>query len=96
MSLNPASTFTALANVSATTTATQLGSNSCRTVVVQSLPANTVNIFLGSTSGVTTAGALAHTALQPGEARAFNISNTSLLYVISASGTPTMLLGIMA
>lgn len=70
-----------------TGTATALPSGALTVgVIFEALSTNTVSIFVGG-SGVTTSTGI---ELQPGGALSAAVSNTNLLYVICASGSPVI------
>lgn len=52
-------------------------------IIIKAPSSNTYNVFVGLT-GVTTANG---DIIEPGEARGYAVSNTNLLYIISASST---------
>ena len=78
--------ITAQANVTVSTAAA-LPTVSCRAVVLQSDPANTANIYLGSSASVTSAGVLAWGVLRPGEWRVIPTNSTSDIFAVAASSS---------
>jgi hypothetical protein len=87
--IQPLSSITAL-NVGPTTTAAALPSAGCRVLRLQNADSS-ITIGFGDAS-ITTAFAKAHTyfTLPAGTVEYLEISNPALLYVVSASGTPTL------
>jgi hypothetical protein len=69
--------------LTATTAAANLGNNACSSVAVQNDPGSTPNVLIGDSNGQ-------FFALQPGQALTIPCSNTSQVYVKSASATATV------
>lgn len=66
-----------------TTTAQALPSQGASSVLLQSANANTDTILFGSSTNQTM-------ELSPGSSATITVSNLSLIYVVSSSGTPTL------
>jgi hypothetical protein len=69
--------------VTATTSAANLGSQACSSVLVQNDPGSTPNVLVGDSSNQ-------YLVLQPGQSVTIPCSNTNLVYVKSASSTATV------
>lgn len=78
--------ITAQANVTVTTAAA-IPAVSGLAVILQSDPANTAVIYLGSDTNVTNAGVLAWGALRPGEWRVVPSNSSGDIWAVAASSS---------
>jgi hypothetical protein len=86
VSITPASTVVSAADISVTTTATQLPSNNAKEVIIVNNGTN--NIRIGDSSITATRGDV----LKPGDGRVYEINNSDKLYHRTESGTSTLTL----
>lgn len=68
------------------TSATQLGSNACKSVTLKNLQSNSNIVWVGVAAVATNSGY----ELAPGESLTLQVSNTNLLYAIASTGATTI------
>jgi hypothetical protein len=80
----PSSTVVTIADISVSTTVTQLASNSAKEVVVKNIGDS--NMRIGDNKITATRG----DQLEPGESRIYSVTNSNVLYHRTESGSSTI------
>jgi hypothetical protein len=93
--VQPLNTWVAQAVKVVGTSSSQLSTGAAgRILTLQADPNNTGTIYLGDTSSVTNAPALAHTALKAGDFRMVSLSNLDSLYAVASAASQKLLIGV--
>lgn len=69
------------------TTPAALASNACKEATVKNLLSNSIIVYLGSSAAVSSSNGY---ELNPGDSVTLKVSNTNLIFAVSASGTPSL------